>query len=87
MTMLSRRDAILRGFLTIGALSRDNGITVKELSGVLSLKVNNHDYRCAQTYIDVASTVLPVVEIGERHSEGSVTGRKSTVYGLMQGEK
>ncbi len=83
MTMVSRKEAILKAVVTIDSLKRRTGVTAKELSVILNMphSLKNHDYRCAQRWIDAVSLIYPVVEIGSR---SSMTGPPSIVYKIIK---
>jgi len=84
--MPSRREAILKAFLTREALERRIGVTARELSSILGYGDNlkNHSYESAKRWIDVASLVLPVSEIGKRRYRDAITGPEATVYGIRK---
>ena len=81
-----RRDSIDRAFKTIIALQRKSGVTIRELSEILEFngELPKTRHNCAKTWIDAASTHLPVVEIGLRRSQGVNMGALSTAYGIRR---
>jgi hypothetical protein len=78
-----RRDSIYRAFKTIEALNWHNGVTARELSDFLGLRSNSAgtNYHNAMKWIDAASTVMPVAEIGKRKSKKF--GIPATAYKIM----
>jgi len=86
MPMPSRREAMLKAFLTREALDRKAGVTARELSLILGYgdDFKNHWYEAARRWIDAASVVLPVAEIGKRRHQDAITGPEATVYGIRK---
>jgi len=87
MPMPSKRESMLKAFLTITAMKRHYGVTARELSGILGYgeHIKNHSYEAANRWIDAASLVYPVIEVGRRRYTGCITGPYSTAYKIKDG--